>query len=135
MGVLLDCCREFRDFDIYRDINIDGGDSLTREDIAALNVDIAEGTIIGYATSPNKKAHDGVNGHGAYTAALKKFLTIPNITVDSMLARVGAEVVDMTKTNRKGQPQQPQQPHRDSCMNREDVCLFVSKSRRMQDRK
>jgi uncharacterized caspase-like protein len=84
---------------------------------------MAEGTIIGYATSPDEEAKDGgEGGNGRYTAALKNHLTIPNVPVDAMLARVGAEVTK--KTNGK------QQPHRDSCMNSEDVCLFVSKSRR-----
>jgi len=53
----------------------------------------ASGTILSYATAPNRIAYDGEEGkHSPYAKALLKHIGTPGVTVVDMLNRVGIEV-------------------------------------------
>ncbi|MGD9162617.1 MAG: caspase family protein [Desulfobacteraceae bacterium] len=47
-----------------------------------------KGMIIGYATSPGQVAYDGDGTNGAYTDALLKHLSTPDITIEDLFKRV-----------------------------------------------
>jgi uncharacterized caspase-like protein len=56
----------------------------------------ADGTLIAYATQPNKVAADGQGRNSPFTQALLKHLPIPGVELRTLLTRVRAEVVQAT---------------------------------------
>jgi len=55
-----------------------------------------DGTFIAYATSPGKVASDGAGKNGLYTAELIKQLQVPNLSLEDVFKRVGANVKALT---------------------------------------
>lgn len=65
-------------------------------------MDAPEGTIIGYATQPNKPAWSGVTGtNSPYAEALAKFLPVKGLSLFAMLNSVGLYVMDKTNKNQR----------------------------------
>jgi hypothetical protein len=59
-------------------------------------VDGADGTLVAFATQPNRLAADGDGRNSPFTRALLKHLPTPGLEVRTLMARVRAEVVDAT---------------------------------------
>ena len=66
--VLLDCCREFR----VKDLTRATGETLKESDKASFNIQLGEGTVIGYATSPGDRASDGFQGKSGHGKTIHK---------------------------------------------------------------
>ena len=76
--ILLDCCREFRYQNKARAM---GQEKFTKGDKAEFNIDISDGTLIGYATRPGKHAYDGKlshDGHGRMQLFLSLIFLTPS---------------------------------------------------------
>ncbi len=56
-----------------------------------------KGTIIAYATSPGEVASDGKNRNGAYTEAMLRHISTPDITIEEMFKRVRNSLAVITK--------------------------------------
>jgi Flp pilus assembly protein TadD len=68
---------------------------------AALNrglarIEGADGTLIAFATQPNRVAADGAGRNSPFTQALLKHLPTPGLELRTLMARVRADVVDLT---------------------------------------
>lgn len=59
-------------------------------------VDGADGTLVAFATQPNRVAVDGEGRNSPFTRALLKHLPTPGLELRTLMARVRAEVVDAT---------------------------------------
>lgn len=59
-------------------------------------MDAPVGTLISYATGPNKTASDGVGGHSLYTSELLKFIDKPGLQVEQILKRVRQRVHEVS---------------------------------------
>ena len=59
-------------------------------------VDGADGTLIAFATQPNRVAADGAGRNSPFTQALLKHLPTPGLELRTLMARVRADVVDLT---------------------------------------
>lgn len=59
-------------------------------------MDAPKGTLIAYATGPNKLASDGANGHSLYTLELLKFLDKPGLQVEQVFKRVRQRVHEVS---------------------------------------
>jgi uncharacterized caspase-like protein len=57
----------------------------------------APGTLIAYATAPGKVANDGGGRNGVYTAHLLRYLMTPGLSVEHLLKRVRAAVIETTR--------------------------------------
>lgn len=69
-----------------------------RSGVAGLaKVDAPSGTLISFATRPGSTASDGMSGHGAYTEQLLSQMKQPNLPIEQVLKRVGAEVKKATR--------------------------------------
>jgi uncharacterized caspase-like protein len=53
--------------------------------------------LIAFATAPGKTARDGTGPNSPFTAALLKYLKVPNLEVNQMLTRVRIDVVNETQ--------------------------------------
>lgn len=60
-------------------------------------VDPPVGTMLAYATSPNKVAMDGVGRNGLFTKHLLAHLAIPGVPLDEMFRKIAAGVEDEAK--------------------------------------
>jgi hypothetical protein len=60
------------------------------------HVDGADGTLIAFATQPNRVADDGNSRNSPFTKALLKHLPTPGLELRTLMARVRAEVVAAT---------------------------------------
>jgi curli biogenesis system outer membrane secretion channel CsgG len=60
-------------------------------------VDAPSGTLISFATRPGSTASDGLSGHGVYTEQLLRQMAEPNLPVEQVLKRVGANVKRATR--------------------------------------
>ena len=60
-------------------------------------VDAPSGTLISFATRPGATASDGLSGHGVYTEQLLRQMTEPNLPIEQVLKRVGANVKRATR--------------------------------------
>lgn len=60
-------------------------------------VDAPSGTLISFATRPGSTASDGASGHGLYTEQLLKTMAEPNLAIEQVLKRVGANVKKATR--------------------------------------
>jgi uncharacterized caspase-like protein len=56
-----------------------------------------KGSIIAFATSPNKGAEDGDERNGTYTKHLLRAIKIPGLTVEQMFKKVRDAVWEETK--------------------------------------
>jgi uncharacterized caspase-like protein len=54
------------------------------------------GTLIAYATAPNKEAIDGTRKHSPYTMALLKWLGVPGLEIGEVFRRVREDVMKAT---------------------------------------
>jgi tetratricopeptide (TPR) repeat protein len=59
-------------------------------------VDGADGTLIAFATQPNRVAADGSGRNSPFTQALLKHLPTPGLELRTLMARVRADVVNLT---------------------------------------
>ena len=59
-------------------------------------VDAADGTLIAFATQPNRTAADGTGRNSPFTQALLKHLPTPGLELRTLMTRVRAEVVNVT---------------------------------------
>lgn len=93
--VFLDACR---DNPLSRSLaNAFGGGARSAavgQGLAQLNAGI--GTLITFATSPNRTALDGTGRNSPFTAALLKHIHTPNLEVRTLLTRVRADVIRET---------------------------------------
>ena len=60
-------------------------------------IQAAPGTLIAYATAPGKVANDGDGRNGVYTAHLLRYLMTPGLSVEHLLKRVRAAVIETTR--------------------------------------
>jgi uncharacterized caspase-like protein len=60
-------------------------------------IDAPDGTLIGYATRPNKTASDGDGDNGVYTGVLVSHLADPGLTIEQVHEETQAEVARMTQ--------------------------------------
>jgi len=66
--------------------------------LARIDVDLARGTLIAFATDPKKTALDGEPGeHSPFTKALLAHLEDPGVSIDTVMNRVRADVDASTK--------------------------------------
>ncbi|MBI4641981.1 MAG: caspase family protein [Candidatus Tectomicrobia bacterium] len=66
------------------------------------SIQSATGTVIAYATAPNKVAADGSDRNGIYTKHLLRYITTPGLTINQVFIRVRVAV--MEETNNKQIP-------------------------------
>ena len=59
-------------------------------------IDAADGTLIAFATQPNRTAADGTGRNSPFTQALLKHLPTPGLELRTLMTRVRAEVVNVT---------------------------------------
>ncbi len=59
-------------------------------------MDAPKGTLISYATGPNKLASDGANGHSLFTLELLKFIDKPGLQVEQVFKRVRQRVHEVS---------------------------------------
>jgi len=89
--IILDACRNnpFATQATVRAMN--GGGGLVGYD------SVAAGMLIAFATRPGHVAKDGSGDHSPFTAALLKYIAIPNLEILDMLRRVRRDVLRETK--------------------------------------
>ncbi|RYD93435.1 MAG: caspase family protein, partial [Sphingomonadales bacterium] len=63
------------------------------------------GMIIGFATAPGDTAADGEGNHSPFTTALLEQLPTPGVEFQTLMTRVKAKVVELTR--KKERPQRP----------------------------
>ncbi|MGY1670337.1 caspase family protein [Geodermatophilus sp. SYSU D00710] len=94
--VFLDCCRDSPFLDrILNSTRAEHRDLLPLKPGLA-NVDARNGTLIAYATSPNRTANDGTGEHSPFTTALLNRLGRPNESITDMMIDVTREVLELT---------------------------------------
>jgi len=87
---MLDACRD----NPLRDHSAAGRSLKSAQGLAV--TDASYGTIISYATEPDRVALDGEGTNSPYTEALVKNLVVPGRTISEMLNAVGNEVLQQT---------------------------------------
>jgi uncharacterized caspase-like protein len=93
--VFLDACRDNpMSRSLARAFGGAGRSATVGEGLAQLNAGI--GTLITFATSPNKIALDGTGRNSPFTAALLKHIHTPDLEVRTLLTRVRADVIRET---------------------------------------
>jgi len=134
--VLLDCCREFAYKDLARAMN---QEEITDDRKSDFNIEIGDGTLVGFAVQPGEKALDGDSStgfHGHYTAALMKHLMEPDVEVHDMLDKVAETARKSSKksiddyfaqTGKKSADVTVQHPFYKSTLPK-GTCLFVTPS-------
>ena len=83
--LILDACRSNPFASSWRD---------SGQGLAQINV--PEGTLIAYATSPGKVASDGMGRNGTYTSVLLQQIRVPKLTIEEMFKNVRARVKSTT---------------------------------------
>jgi uncharacterized caspase-like protein len=59
-------------------------------------IDGADGTLVAFATQPNRVAADGDGRNSPFSQALLKYLPTPGLELRTLMTRVRAEVVNIT---------------------------------------
>jgi uncharacterized caspase-like protein len=97
--LILDACRnnpaEGREI-VFRSVSGDGRDV----GLAAptnLSTPDNSGMIVAYATLPDRVAEDGGGRNSPYNIALAKWITAPDLTLDTIFHRITKDVLDATK--------------------------------------
>lgn len=98
--VMLDACRDnpFATA-LKRSLGVSRSNAVSR---GLAPIETAGGTLLAYATDPGDVAADGEGDHSPFTAALLKHVETPGVEINTMLARVRADVYAAT-----GQRQRP----------------------------
>jgi uncharacterized caspase-like protein len=92
--LIVDACR---DNGVMRQLQ--NGLTVTREAAVTrgfARVEGADGTLIAFATQPNRVAADGLGRNSPFTRALLKHLPTPGLELRTLMTRVRAEVVQAT---------------------------------------
>lgn len=99
--VILDACR---DNPFARELASGRGRSVVAErGLSRVDVDLAKGTMIAFATDPRSTALDGKAGENSpFTKALLRHIETPGASIDTIMNRVRAEV--WTETRNKQMP-------------------------------
>ena len=98
--VILDACRDNPIAKQTASRGLGGGDSTSR---GLARIDITEGMVIAYATSPGTTADDGAGRNSPFTAALVRRIQEPGVEIQAMFQNVRRDVYE--KTNRKQLPE------------------------------
>jgi uncharacterized caspase-like protein len=92
--VFLDACR---DNPLARSFARSLGTRSTAVGSGLASIQSAIGTMIAYATEPDKVALDGSGRNSPFTAALLKHLATPGLDIGSVMRRVRTDVVQATR--------------------------------------
>jgi len=101
--VILDACRDNPLAEGGLSSGYDSGQRSIKRGLANINLlgggddeVIPSGTLIAYATSPNKTAEDGVGRHSPYTEALLRYIDEPSLPIEGMFKKVRRHVKQAT---------------------------------------
>jgi hypothetical protein len=100
--IVLDACRDFpfhageAHGGLARMAPASRGSDPLPSNVASSNTRTLEGTLIAYATAPNTVAFDGDGRNSPYTQELKKNLSLPNASIETILKRTRTGVTKAT---------------------------------------
>lgn len=100
--IVLDACRDFpfhareAHGGLARMAPANRGSDPTAQNATPTNAGTLEGTLIAYATAPNTVAFDGDGRNSPYTQELKKNLSLPNASIETILKRTRTGVTKAT---------------------------------------
>jgi hypothetical protein len=77
------------------------------------------GSLLAYSCDLGKTASDGQGRNGAFTTALLRHLTTPELHVENVFTRAARDCQEATKQNAE-----PQRPWKSANLTHEHVCLF-----------
>lgn len=93
--IILDCCRENLENErSFSQVQYEGGE------LKVFNA--TEGAFISYATSPGKKASDGIGDNGLFTGILCDYILEEGVKIEELFKKVRREVIE--KSNLKQIP-------------------------------
>ena len=93
--VILDACRD-NPFETALSRSMGSTRSAKALSRGLAPIETAGGTLLAYATDPGDVASDGAGGNSPFTQALLKHVETPGLEINTMLARVRADVFDAT---------------------------------------
>lgn len=95
--VILDACRD-NPFAAELARSLRNRSAVAERGLSRVDTDLAKGTLIAFATDPRSTALDGRPGENSpFTKALLRHMEEPNISIDTVMSRVRADVWDETK--------------------------------------